>query len=68
MPAESWVSVEGVTPHLGVSYVTVYRGMEADGLPAHKVDRRWKFKLADVCQRVHTARASDDPDRTEDPE
>lgn len=60
MPAEPWVSVEDVARHLGVSHDTVYRWIEAKGLPAHKVGRLWKFKLADVDEWVRTGGASDE--------
>jgi excisionase family DNA binding protein len=60
MSAEPWVSVEDVARHLGVSHDTVYRWIEAKGLPAHKVGRLWKFKLADVDEWVRTGGASDD--------
>ncbi|HMV66134.1 MAG TPA: helix-turn-helix domain-containing protein [Flavobacteriales bacterium] len=60
MPAEPWVSVEDVARHLGVSHDTVYRWIEGKGLPAHKVGRLWKFKLADVDEWVRSGGASDD--------
>ncbi len=68
MPAEPWVSVEDVARHLGVSHDTVYRWIEGKGLPAHKVGRLWKFKLADVDEWVRSGGASDEPGRTEDRE
>ena len=68
MPAEPWVSVEDVARHLGVSHDTVYRWIEGKGLPAHKVGRLWKFKLADVDEWVRSGGASDDPARPEDRE
>lgn len=70
MRVEPWVGVEDVARHLGVSNDTVYRWIESKGLPAHKVGRLWKFKLADVDEWVRTDGASDDPParRTEDPE
>lgn len=66
MPAQPWVSVEDVARHLGVSHDTVYRWIEGKGLPAHKVGRLWKVKLADVDEWVRSGGASDDPARTEE--
>jgi excisionase family DNA binding protein len=43
-----WVSVEEISRHLGVSKDTVYRWIEARGLPAHRVGRLWKFKIQEV--------------------
>ncbi|MCB9688818.1 MAG: helix-turn-helix domain-containing protein [Alphaproteobacteria bacterium] len=66
MPAEPWASVEDVARHLAVSHDTVYRWIEGKGLPAHKVGRLWKFKLADVNEWVRSGGASDDVGREED--
>lgn len=48
MNAEPWVSVEEVARHLGVTKDSVYRWIEAKGLPAKRVGRLWKFKLSEV--------------------
>jgi len=68
MPSEPWVGVDGVARHLGVSHDTVYRWIEHKGLPAHKVGRLWKFKLADVDAWVRSGGASEEatPQRAED--
>ena len=52
MQIEPWVGVDDVARHLGVSHDTVYRWIDGRGLPAHKVGRLWKFKLADVDEWV----------------
>ena len=57
---EPWVSVEEVARHLGISKDTVYRWIEARGLPAHKIGRLWKFKLSDVDEWVRACGAADD--------
>lgn len=61
MPAEPWVGVDDVARHLGVSHDTVYRWIDAKGLPAHKLGRLWKFKLADVDAWVRSGGATDEP-------
>jgi excisionase family DNA binding protein len=43
-----WFSVNEVAAHLGVAADTVYRWIENKGLPAHRVGRLWKCKLAEV--------------------
>jgi excisionase family DNA binding protein len=48
MLAEPWVSVEHVAKHLGVAKDSVYRWIDHNGLPAHKIGRLWKFKLSEV--------------------
>lgn len=45
---EPWVSVEDVARHLGVAKDSVYRWIEARGLPAHRIGRLWKFKLSEI--------------------
>lgn len=42
------MSVEHVATHLGVAKDSVYRWIDARGLPAHKIGRLWKFKLSEV--------------------
>jgi excisionase family DNA binding protein len=59
---EPWVSVDEVAKHLGVAKDTVYRWIESKGLPAHRIGRLWKFKLADVDEWVRSGGASDTPE------
>ena len=56
---EPWVSVEDVANHLGVSKDTIYRWIEAKGLPAHRIGRLWKFKLDEIDEWVRTGGASE---------
>jgi excisionase family DNA binding protein len=45
---EPWSSVDDVAKHLGVAQDSIYRWIDARGLPAHKIGRLWKFKLSEV--------------------
>lgn len=54
---ESWSSVDTVAKHLGVAPDSVYRWIEARGLPAHKIGRLWKFKLSEVDHWVRAGGA-----------
>jgi len=45
---ESWVSVEEVASHLGVTKESVYCWIKGKDLPAHRVGRLWKFRLSKV--------------------
>lgn len=49
MSSESrWLSVEEIAAHLGVSKETIYRWLEANKIPAHRVGRLWKFQKEEV--------------------
>lgn len=45
---ESWVSVEEIALHLGVSKETIYRWLDTGKIPAHRVGKLWKFKPTEV--------------------
>lgn len=58
-PVEPWASVEEVTSHRGIVRNTVYRWIEAKGMPAHRIGRLWKFKLSEVDAWVCSGRADE---------
>lgn len=64
---EPWVSVDDVAKHLGVAKDSVYRWIERRALPAHKIGRLWKFKLAEVDDWVRTSGAREDADEERSP-
>lgn len=45
---EQWVAVDEVARHLRVGKDSVYRWVEARGLPAHRVGRLLRFRLSEV--------------------
>jgi excisionase family DNA binding protein len=45
---ERWVGVDDVATHLGVAKDSVYRWIEEQGLPAHRVGRLFRFKLSEI--------------------
>jgi len=49
---ERWLSVEEIAAHLGISKETIYRWLEKEKIPAHRVGRLWKFKVSEVDQWV----------------
>jgi len=55
---ERWFSINEVAAHLGVAVDTVYRWIDSKGLPAHRVGRLWKCKLAEVDEWVRAGGAS----------
>ena len=60
MTREPWASVEDVAKHLWVAKDSVYRWIETQGLPAHKIGRLWKFKLSEVDEWVRAGGADAD--------
>ncbi len=49
---ERWVGVDDVAAHLGVAKDSVYRWIEEQGLPAHRVGRLFRFKLSELDEWV----------------
>jgi len=47
-PDERWVSVEEVASQLRVAKDSIYRWVEAKGLPARRVGRLPRFRLSEV--------------------
>lgn len=50
---DRWFSVYEIATYLGVSKDTIYSWVN-NGLPAYKVSRFWKFKLAEVDHWVRS--------------
>lgn len=61
MNEERWLSVEDIALHLGVSKETVYRWLEKEKIPAHRVGKLWKFRASEVDRWVTGGGASDVP-------
>jgi excisionase family DNA binding protein len=62
MLTEPWVSVDDVAKHLGVAKDSVYRWIDAKGLPAKRVGRLWKFRLSEVDEWVNAGGAAEGGD------
>jgi excisionase family DNA binding protein len=56
---EPWVSVEQIAEHLGVRRDSIYRWIDAKGLPAHRIGRLWKFKVSEVDDWVRRGGAQE---------
>lgn len=46
--AEPWLSVDEIARHLGISKETIYRWIDRQTIPAHRVGKLWKFKASEV--------------------
>lgn len=60
MTHEAWLTVEQVAAHLNIASITVYRWIEAEKIPCHRVGRQWRFKVSEVDQWVIKGKAADD--------
>lgn len=49
---ERWLGVEEIATHLGVSKETIYRWLDRERIPAHRIGRLWKFKPSEVDQWI----------------
>lgn len=56
---DRWLSVGDICTYLGVSNDTVYRWIEKQDMPAHRVGRLWKFKKDEVDGWVKAGGATD---------
>ena len=59
MTNEAWLTVEQVAAHLNIASITVYRWIEAEKIPCHKVGRQWRFKATEVDEWVLNGKAGD---------
>lgn len=63
---EPRVSVEQIAEHLGVRRDSIYRWIDAKGLPAHRIGRLWKVKISEVDDWVRSSGARDEDARKRD--
>jgi excisionase family DNA binding protein len=45
---DRWLSMREICKHLGVSNDTVYKWIDKNAMPAHRLGRLWKFKKDEV--------------------
>lgn len=56
---DRWLSIGEICAHLGVSSDTVYKWIEKQGLPAHRMGRLWKFQKPEVDAWVKSGLAGE---------
>jgi excisionase family DNA binding protein len=49
---EPWYSVEEIARHLGVSKEMIYKWLDKQAIPAHRLGKLWKFKPSEVDEWV----------------
>ena len=58
---DRWLSITEICKHLGVSNDTVYKWIEKQDMPAHRMGRLWKFKKDEVDGWVRAGGAAEPP-------
>ncbi|WP_299733347.1 helix-turn-helix domain-containing protein [uncultured Endozoicomonas sp.] len=56
---DRWLSMTEICKHLGVSNDTVYKWIEKQGMPGHRMGRLWKFKKYEVDDWVKSGGAAE---------
>lgn len=56
---DRWLSVLEIATYLGISKETIYRWIDSDKIPAHKIGKQWKFKVSEVDSWVLKGAASE---------
>jgi excisionase family DNA binding protein len=60
---DRWLSADEIGRYLGVTIDTVYRWIDRQNMPAHKVARRWMFKQDEVDEWVRSSGSADTSDK-----
>ncbi|WP_010651627.1 helix-turn-helix domain-containing protein [Oceanobacillus massiliensis] len=55
---EAWSSLEEVASYLGVNKDTIRNWIKKTDIPAHKVGRKWKFKISEVDAWVKSGKSA----------
>jgi excisionase family DNA binding protein len=59
-PHSPWLTVEGIAEYLNVSKETIYRWLERETIPAHRMGKLWRFKPSEVDEWVMMGGAAGD--------
>jgi excisionase family DNA binding protein len=56
---DRWLTVEDLMEYLTVKRDTLYKWIDRNGLPAHKVGRLWRFQKSEIDEWVKSGKAAD---------
>jgi excisionase family DNA binding protein len=56
---DRYLSIGEICTYLGVSSDTVYKWIEKQGMPAHRMGRLWKFKKSEVDNWIKNGGAAE---------
>lgn len=54
-----WLTVEQIADHLQISKETIYRWLDRETIPAHRIGRQWRFQLSEVDEWVRRGGATE---------
>lgn len=55
---DKWCNFEETAEYLGVTKDTIRKWIKKTDIPAHKIGRLWKFKLAEVDEWVKSGKST----------
>ena len=59
--ASHWMTVEQVAAHLQISKETIYRWLDREKIPAHRVGKQWRFLAPEIDEWVKRGEATENP-------
>lgn len=59
MQEDKWISLDEAAEYLGVKPITVREWIrKANGIPAHKIGKQWKFKRSELDAWVKSGKSA----------
>ena len=59
MMNDKWIGIEEAAEYLGIKPITVRDCIKKDtGIPAHKLGKKWKFKLSELDAWVKSGKSA----------
>lgn len=55
---DRWLSVDEIAVYLGVKRFTVYKWIERNNMPSHKVGNLWRFRKEEIDDWVRDGKAA----------
>ena len=55
---ENWIGIEEAANYLGVTKETVRNFLRKANIPAHKIGKKWKFKISELDSWVKSGKSA----------
>lgn len=57
---DKWINTDEAAEYLGVKATTVHEQIKKNnGIPAHKIERQWKFKKEELDEWVNSEKSAE---------